>query len=114
MVLATARDGQPDVALKGSMYVWDRDHLAYWERSFLETEAALRSNPRVAVLFRKPGEPPLRFYGEARFVADDELRERIWARVNAEEQGRDPERRGQPVLIRVDRVRRGREDIQHR
>jgi len=27
-VVATTNEGQPDVALKGSLMVWDRDHLA--------------------------------------------------------------------------------------
>ena len=50
--IATSKDGQPDVALKGSLVVWDADHLAWWERGHAETEAAVRSNPRVAVLVR--------------------------------------------------------------
>lgn len=114
MILASTLEGQPDLALKGSLMVWDRDHLAYWERSLLETFQALRSSPKVAVLYRKPGQPPLRFYGEARFVEEPDARERVWARVHPREQGQDPEKKGRPVLIRVDRVRRGREVVQQR
>ncbi|HKC92099.1 MAG TPA: hypothetical protein VKE23_12325, partial [Candidatus Limnocylindria bacterium] len=36
-LVATANDGQPDVALKGSLMVWDTDHLAWWERAKRET-----------------------------------------------------------------------------
>ncbi len=114
LVLATSLDGQPDLAFKGSLMVWDREHLAYWERSLLETYAALRASPRVAVLFRTPGQPPLRFYGEARFVDDPGLRERIWERVHPKERGQDPEQKGYAVLIRVDRVRQGRNVAQER
>lgn len=113
-VLATSLDGQPDLAFKGSLMVWDREHLAYWERSLLETFAALRSDPRVAVLYRQPGQPPLRFYGEARFADEPELRERVWERVHPRERAQDPEQKGHAVLIRVDRVRQGRNVVQER
>jgi Pyridoxamine 5'-phosphate oxidase len=106
-VIATSNDGSPDVALKGSFMVWDRDHLAYWERALNETLAAIRGNPRVAVLVRPKGSPPLRFYGEARLVEDAEQREAIYRRVVPEEQARDPEKKGYAVLIRVDRIRQG-------
>ena|SRR5438105_14955105 len=45
-LVATSNDGQPDLALKGSLMVWDKDHLAWWERSKRETLAALAVNPR--------------------------------------------------------------------
>ena len=52
MVLATAADGQPDVSLRGSMMVWDKDHLAFWERSFLESYDFLLRNPPIQRLGR--------------------------------------------------------------
>ncbi len=113
-VLASAGPDGPALALKGSLMVWDRDHLAYWERSLLETFAALRASPGVAVLCRRQGQPPLRFYGEASFVDDPALRSRVWERVHPREQAADPEGKGYAVLIRVDRVRRGRAVVQRR
>src|SRR6266852_295193 len=76
-LVATANDGQPDVALKGSLMVWDRDHLAWWERAKRETYAALASNPRVAVFVRNVvrDRRSLRFYGEARVVEDPKERD---------------------------------------
>jgi uncharacterized pyridoxamine 5'-phosphate oxidase family protein len=114
--VATANDGRPDVALKGSLMVWDTDHLAWWERGRAETEAAVRSNPRVAVMVRNivRDRRTLRFYGEARVVDDAEVRERIWQRVSQVEKDTDPEQNGVPVLVRVDRVRAGKFDIQRR
>lgn len=113
-VVASANEGQPDVALKGSLMVWDADHLAWWERSRAETEAAVRANPRVAVMVRNVvrDRRTLRFYGEARIVADPGLRERIWARVVQVEKDTDPEKNGVAVLVRIDRVRAGKFDIQ--
>ncbi len=67
MALATASHGAPDISLRGSLMVWDRDHLAFWERSFLESYAALQRNPKVAVFYHCPprNERQLRCYGEA-------------------------------------------------
>ncbi len=114
-VVATADDGRPDVALKGSLMVWDADHLAWWERGRAETEAGVRANPRVAVLVRNVtrDKRSLRFYGTARIV-DDPERERIWERVIQLEKDTDPEKQGVAVLVRVDRVRAGKFDIQRR
>ena len=115
-VVATSNDGQPDVALKGSLLVWDADHLAWWERGRAETEAAVRANPRVAVMVRNVtrDKRTIRFYGEARIVDDAQLRERIWERVIQVEKDTDPEKNGVAVLVRVDRVRAGKFDIQRR
>jgi hypothetical protein len=111
MLIATSNDGQPDLAFKGSFLVWDRDHLAYWERGLNETLAGIRGNPLVAVLVRPKGSPAVRFYGEARIVSDPAEREAIWQRVIPEEQGRDPKKTGSAVLIRVDRIRRGPQSV---
>ena len=115
-VVATSNDGQPDVALKGSLMVWGADHLAWWERGRAETEAAVRANPRVAVMVRNVtrDKRTIRFYGEARIVDDAQLRERIWERVIQVEKDTDPEKNGVAVLVRVDRVRAGKFDIQRR
>ncbi len=114
--MATTNEGQPDVALKGSLMVWDRDHLAWWERSKRETYGALGGNPKVAILVRNPtrDKRTLRFYGEAWVVDDPELTLRIWERVLQVEKDMDKERQGVAVLVRVDRVRAGPLDIQRR
>ena len=116
MLLATAGADGPDISLRGSMLVWDRDHLAFWERSFSESHENLRADPRVAVFYYCPPrkERPLRFYGEARLVTDPALRERIWERVVEGEKNADPEKKGVAYLIRVDRVRFGRDVVQQR
>jgi hypothetical protein len=96
--------------------VWDTDHLVWWERGHAETEAGVRANPRVAVLVRNltRDKRSLRFYGTARIVDDVQLRERIWERVIPLEKETDPEKQGVAVLVRVDRVRAGKFDIQRR
>ncbi len=110
-VIATSNGSDVDLALKGSMMVWDADHLAYWERGLNETLAAIRANPRVAVLVRPKGASAMRFYGSARVVDDPAQLEAIYARVIPEEQARDPEKKGLGVLIYVDRIRQGPNSI---
>src|SRR2546428_12535002 len=67
-LVATSNDGHPDVALKGSLMVWDKDHLAWWERSKRETLAAGGTHPRVAGYAPDPTRDrrALRFHAEAR------------------------------------------------
>jgi hypothetical protein len=110
-VIATSNNGEADLALKGSFMVWDADHLAYWERGLNETLAAIKINPRVAVLVRPKGAPPLRFYGAASVVEDPAQREAVYNRVIPEEQGRDPDKKGVAVLINVDRIRQGPQSV---
>ena len=109
-MLATAsKDGMPDVAIRGSVYVYDKDHLAYWERSLGESLINLRENTGVVVMFRNPAtRATWRFYGNATLHEHgDEMREKIMSRVIERELNADPERKGFGVLIRIDRVRQG-------
>lgn len=105
MVVASSHNDVPDLAFKGSMMVWDQDHLAYWERGLKETLAALQSNPRIAAVLKRNG--AVRFDGEAILVEDPALREAIWERVIPEEKSKDPDKKGRAVLIKVNRVRIG-------
>ena len=105
-VVATAsRDGRPNLAFKGSTMVFDRDHLAFWERSHGEILADLRENPYVAVLYRNAQRGQAwRFYGQAELHTSGTLRQEVMDRTIQAELDRDPERKGVAVVIRVDRV----------
>jgi hypothetical protein len=115
-LVATSNGGQPDLALKGSLMVWDKDHIAWWERARRETLGALGTNPLVAIFVRNPTRDrrTLRFYGTAQVVGDPDLRERVWERVRQVEKDTDKEKQGVAVIVRVDRVRAGPFDIQRR
>jgi general stress protein 26 len=104
--LATASpDGHPDIGFKGSMMVFDRDHLAYWERTQGGHLENLRKSPHVAVMyFNWERQLYVRFYGEATIHEKGEQREQIMARVVEPALNYDPERKGFGVLIRVDIV----------
>ena len=105
-VLATAgEDGVPDIGLKGSMMVFDQEHLAYWERTRGRHLENLRRTPGAAVLyFNRERRQYVRFFGQAELYEDGPIREQVMQRTVAAELDRDPERKGIAVLIRVDRV----------
>src|SRR5436305_15007147 len=105
-VLATASaDGQPDVGYKGSMMVFDEEHLAYWERTRGQHLANVQENPKVAVLYNNgPARLSWRFFGQATVHQSDEIWQQVMDRCIPVELSRDPERLGYAVLIRVDRV----------
>ena len=114
-VVATAsRDGRPNLAFKGSLMVFDQEHLAFWERAHGETLDHLRENPSIACLYRNPQRGlAWRFYGEAQLHGEGPVREQIMERTIEAELKRDPERKGVAVLIRVDKVI-GRGSVQER
>jgi len=104
-VLATCGDDGPDVGFKGSMQVFDNEHLCYWERTRGGHLTNLRSDPRAAVMYfsRERGKY-LRMYGRAELHEDGPIREQIMAKTPSPELEKDPDRQGIGVLIRVDRL----------
>lgn len=108
-LLATAsKDGMPSISFRGSMFVWDDDHLAYWERSRLSGAEHIEENPNVVVFyFDMTIRPPLgwRFIGQATIYKEGEMRQEIMDRTIKDELDKDPERKGYGVLIRVDKIR---------
>ena len=93
--------------------VFDRDHLAYLERSHGVSIENLKRNPRVAVLYRNSSKriSARRFYGVAEVHAAGDMREQIRARTVAREIEKDPENKGIGVLIRINRVVDGGFDV---
>jgi hypothetical protein len=105
-VIATqGAEGIPDIGYKGSVQVFDQDHLSYWERTHGGHLANLRKGSGVSVLyFNRERGMYLRLYGHATLYEDGPTREQIKARTPAPELERDTEGTGIGVLIRVDRL----------
>ncbi len=99
-------DGNVDIGLKGSMMVFDAEHLAYLERAHGTHLENLRQNPSVAVCYynRAAGTAMVRFFGEAQVLESGDVRDEIRRRTVPPELAKDPDNRGLGVLIRVDRV----------
>ena len=105
LVATAGADGQPNLAFKGSLMVWDKDHLAFWERAKGSTLTDLQENPKIAAVYRnREAGKTWRFWGEVELLESGPLRDQIMGRTIQAELDRDPERTGVAVLIRVDRV----------
>ena len=105
-LLATASAaGYPGMGYRGSMMVFDDEHLAYWERGQGAAVNNLKENPHVAVLYRDPDtRTGWRLYGDAQTYTEGSVREQVWERVPEVEKRGDPDKQGTAVLIRVDLV----------
>ena len=108
-LLATQGKEGPNISPKGSMIVFDDDHLAYWERSKRQALENLGHDKRVAVMYpnfkaQRDGVLEsgfLRFYGTAELHESGPLREAIFQRLNKREQEHDGADKGIGVLIRI-------------
>jgi general stress protein 26 len=105
-ILATVSgDGEPDIGFKGSMMVFDKQSLAYLERTKRVHLKNLRENPKVIVLFRDAKtKAAFRFHGTATVLDDGPVREQVMARTVPAELEKDPERKGAAVVIKLDKV----------
>lgn len=111
-LLATTGDLGPNISPKGSMIIFDDQHLAYWERSKKLALENLRNNPKVAVIYSNKGkfgrgEIPfpggiLRFYGTAEIIERGELRDKVRTMLQDREIDHAGAEEGFAVLIKLD------------
>ncbi len=102
-----SKAGVPSISFRGSTYVWDDEHLAFWERSRQSGADHIEENPNVVMLYFDPeARVGWRFYGQATLYKEGEMRQRIMERTIKDELDKDPDRKGYGVLIRVDKIRR--------
>jgi len=115
LVGTASATGMPDIAFKGSVMVFDRDHLAFWERSKGQTLENVETNPQACVMYRsRERGVAWRFFGVTEMFAEGDIRQQVMERTVQTELDRDPERTGVAVLIRVDRIIAGRDMLQQR
>jgi len=112
LVASVSADGRPQISPKGSVAVFDDEHLSYWERSYRTSFSRITENPHVVVYYRNPHRSPempwragaLRFHGTAQITDDGAKRDRAYELAHPNEQKRDPDKKGVGVLIRVDLI----------
>jgi hypothetical protein len=88
-LLGSEGENGPNISPKGSMMIFDDDHLAYWERSKRSAFANLQKDPRVVVVYsnmaaqrdKRLESGILRFYGVAEFHEDGPIHDAIFARL---------------------------------
>jgi hypothetical protein len=111
-LLATEGENGPNISPKGSMMIFDDDHLAYWERSKKQALANLRKDQRVVVVYsnmaaQRSGELEsgvLRFYGTAELHEAGPMHDAIFARLNERESTHVGADTGIGVLIKLTRA----------
>ena len=106
MFIATVSpDGEPQISMRGSVLVFDRETLAYWERGWRNSAANVQTGSKIVLFYRNPTERiNLRFYGTATMYRSGAIRDNVMSRTVQGELDRDPERTGAAVLVRLYRI----------
>ena len=105
-LLGTAdKDGRPQISMKGSVMVFDRQNLAYWERAKRSALENVSDNPHVVIFYRNsPLRITWRFHGQATVYESGAIRNNVMHRTVQAELDRDPDRLGAAVLVRVEKI----------
>jgi uncharacterized protein len=102
-VATVCADGTPNVSPKGTLTVWDEDHLVFLDIRSPRTVANLRERPAVEVNVVDPfARRGYRFKGTGTVLVDGELFEEALARYRAN--GLGDYRVHHVVLIKVERA----------
>jgi hypothetical protein len=111
-MLATSGTDGPNISPKGSMLVYDDQHLAYWERSKKKALENLGHDRRVIVMyanFKAQRDKVLesgflRFWGTAELHESGAVHDAIFAKLLKREQEHVGADTGIGVLIRIERA----------
>lgn len=111
MLATTGPDG-PNISPKGSMLVFDDQHLAYWERSKKKALENLGADRRVTIIYanfkaQRDGVLEsgfLRFWGTVELHEAGPIHDAIFARLTKREQEHVGADTGIGVLIRLTRA----------
>lgn len=105
-LLGTAdKDGKPQISMKGSVMVFDRQTLAYWERAKRSALENVSDNPNVVIFYRNsPRRITWRFHGTATLYESGAIRTNVMHRTIQAELDRDPDRLCAAVLVRVEKI----------
>ena len=105
LVGTASKDGRPQISPKGSVMVFDKDTLAYWERSLRSALDNVAENPHVVIYYNNSEKRVRwRFYGTATVHESGPVRDEVMRRTIQAELDRDPERKGVAVVVRVDLI----------
>ena len=113
MVGSILPSGYAQFTPRGSIYVYDGDHFAMWERGLGTTNENLKDGSKLTIVYRNmalrkssllPRGGIARFFGTAELIKEGPLREVIYNGIIKHEQARDPEMKGFGVLIKVEKA----------
>ena len=111
LVASTGRDG-PNITPKGSMIVYDDEHLAWWERSKRAVLDNLGHDKRVCIMYanfkaQRDGlleSGFLRFFGSVELHESGAVREAIFKKLLPREQTHAGADAGIGVLVKIDKA----------
>jgi uncharacterized protein len=111
-LVATEGPDGPNISVKGSMVVYDDDHLAYWERSKKQALVNLGHDKRVCVMyanFKAQRDKVLesgflRFYGKAELHESGPIHDAIFKLLLPREQTHVGADTGIGVLVKIERA----------
>ena len=111
-LVATAGKDGPNISVKGSMVVYDDQHLAYWERSKKKALENLASDRRVMVMYsnfkaqhdKVLDSGFLRFWGTAELYESGPVHDAIFAKLKKREQEHVGADTGIGVLVKIERA----------
>jgi len=111
-LLASSGPQGPNITPKGSMIVFDDEHLAYWERSKRAVLDNLGLEPHVCVMYanfkaQRDGVLEsgfLRFFGSVAMHESGPLREKIFSMLLPREQTHAGADAGIGVLIKIEKA----------
>ncbi len=111
-LVATTGPSGPNISVKGSLLVFDDEHLAYWERTKKGALENLGHDKRVAVIYANFKAQHdgvldsgfLRLWGTAELHETGPMREVIFNKLTKREQEHKGADKGIGVLIKIERA----------
>ena len=99
-------DGFAQLSPRGSIMVFDDEHLALWERAGSRpdgTKMSIYFRCRDALKTVVPG-GVVKFFGTTAAYRSGPTYEKVWERLVPTEKNGDPEKKGYAILIKVSRA----------
>jgi hypothetical protein len=105
-------NNQAHLSFRGSTHVHAPDQLAIWVRDPAGgLPNAIENNPQLTLMYRNaPTRSTIFFYGRGHVENDDATRARVYDESPEGERGRDPEKKGVPLIVDLDVVQGGSPD----
>jgi hypothetical protein len=105
LLAAVDASGRPLLSFRGSTTVHGDDQLGLWVRNVAGgTIEAIKNNANVALMYRSPTIPLLRFEGRARVATGETERTAVFDAAPERERTADPDRKGAAIIIDLDVV----------
>ena len=106
-------DGYAQISPRGSVQVYDDDHISLWERGRGSTTGHMSDGSKLTVFYMNfdlmaSGVLPIagiaRLYGVAKVHKSGPVYDKVWERLIQPEKDRDPDKGGFAVLIKIERA----------